>query len=92
MKKSFLTLLALILCSLALTQQVSAQCPMCKLSAESNYNNGDDKATGLNTGILYLLCMPLIAVSSIGFYMWKKNKEELKALQEDSEAPHATTN
>ena len=71
-------------------QPATAQCPMCKLSAESNYNNGDDKAIGLNTGILYLLCMPLIVVTSIGYYMWKKNKDEVKALQEDSEMQSPT--
>lgn len=40
----------------------SAQCPMCRMSAESNLENGGDEGRELfNTGILYMLAMPYFA-------------------------------
>lgn len=32
-----------------------AQCPMCKMAAESNLKNGGTAGKGLNAGILYML-------------------------------------
>lgn len=51
---------------------VQAQCPMCKAAAESSIAEGNKKAKGLNNGILYLLAMPYIAVTAVGF-MWYRN-------------------
>lgn len=57
-----------------LTTQVDAQCPMCKLSAESNLKSGGQAGRGLNTGIFYLLAMPYLAVGTVG-YLWWRNKK-----------------
>jgi hypothetical protein len=43
----------------------SAQCPMCRMSAESNLENGGDEGRGLNTGILYMLAMPYLLVGLV---------------------------
>ena len=34
--------------------ELLAQCPMCRMAAESNLDNGGTEGRGLNTGILYL--------------------------------------
>ncbi|HEX5625703.1 MAG TPA: hypothetical protein VFX48_06795 [Saprospiraceae bacterium] len=54
-----------------------AQCPMCKMAAESNLNSGGQVAKGLNTGILYLLAMPYLAVLILGI-AWYRNKKKLQ--------------
>ncbi len=51
-----------------------AQCPMCKMSAESNLKNGGTEAAGLNKGILYMLCLPYLLVGSLGFLWWKNRR------------------
>lgn len=51
-----------------------AQCPMCKMSAESNLKNGGTAGKGLNTGILYMLALPYTLVGVIGFIWWKNNR------------------
>ena len=50
-----------------------AQCPMCKISMESNLNNGGTAGKGLNKGILYLFSLPYLIIGGIGFY-WYKNQ------------------
>lgn len=53
---------------------MAAQCPMCKMSAESNLKNGGTAGKGLNTGILYMLALPYTLVGVIGFIWWKNNR------------------
>ncbi len=53
---------------------VQAQCPMCKMSAESNLKNGGTAGKGLNTGILYMLALPYTLVGTIGFIWWHNNR------------------
>lgn len=73
-------------------QSASAQCPMCKLSAESDLKNGGRNGATLNTGIIYLLVMPYLLVGTIGFMWWRNRKlaekseqaEAIKELLEDS--------
>ncbi len=54
----------------------SAQCPMCRMSAESDLENGGDKGRGLNTGILYMLAMPYLLVGGIGYLWWRNRRKE----------------
>jgi hypothetical protein len=54
----------------------SGQCPMCKISAESNLKNGGDAARGLNSGILYMLAAPYLIMCVIGYMYWKGKKNE----------------
>ncbi len=54
-----------------------AQCPMCKIGAESNLKNGGTAGKGLNTGILYMLALPYLLVGTIGFLWWKNRKEDI---------------
>jgi hypothetical protein len=50
-----------------------AQCPMCRMSLESNLKNGGTAGKGINTGILFLLMTPYLLVGGIAF-VWYRNK------------------
>ncbi len=61
------------------TAEVSAQCAMCRTTLENNYSNGDPGiAAGINTGILYLLSMPYLAVIILGYLWYKSSKNASK--------------
>lgn len=53
-----------------------AQCPMCKIGAESNLNAGGTAAKGLNSGILYMFATPYLVVGSIAFLWWYYRRQE----------------
>jgi hypothetical protein len=57
----------------------SAQCPMCKTTVEANQKDGGKGlGKGLNSGILYLLSMPFIAVGTISaVYIYRKRRENV---------------
>ncbi len=69
------------------TVDVAAQCAMCRTTLENNYSNGDPGiAAGINTGILYLLSMPYLAVLIIG-YLWYKTSKNASKKFSDRIAP-----
>lgn len=54
---------------------VWSQCAMCRTQLENNFSNGDPGiAAGVNTGILYLLAMPYLAVALLGYFWYKSSK------------------
>ncbi len=72
MKK--ILLLGLMLTA-GIVNQSLAQCAMCRSTLENNFSNGDPGiAAGINTGILYLLSMPYLAVIVIGYLWYKSSK------------------
>ena len=75
MKKAtkYLFLSLFLMCMSAPASNLQAQCPMCKMSAESNLKAGGSAGKGLNKGILYMLCMPYIMVGTLG-YIWYRNR------------------
>lgn len=81
-KVLIITLLSVFVLLLAAQWNVlEAQCPMCKMSAESNLKEGGTMARGLNTGILYMLAMPYLIVASIGLWWYKNRKKEQEVQQ-----------
>ncbi len=74
LKYILFTLSLLMAAQMVVPTTVQAQCPMCKMSAESNLKAGGSAGKGLNAGILYMLVMPYILVGSIGFY-WYRNRK-----------------
>jgi len=71
MKKLLLSLFLFIVVAV----NASAQCAMCRSTLENNFSNGDPGiAAGINTGILYLLVLPYLAVIVIGFLWYKSSK------------------
>jgi hypothetical protein len=63
-------------------ENASAQCPMCKMSAESNMKNGGTAGKGLNSGILYLFAAPYLMVGGIA-YLWFRNSKKRKDTEEE---------
>ena len=54
-----------------------AQCAMCRTTVESTISNGRSNiATGLNTGILYLLAAPYLLVGVIAWMWFRQSKKE----------------
>lgn len=83
--QSILTVFILSLTlSVATTSEVAAQCPMCKMGAESNLKNGGTAGRGLNNGILYMLSMPYLLVAA-GAYIWYRNSRREEDEQENIE-------
>ena len=58
--------------------QLDAQCAMCKQIVNSGTQNGSNIAKGLNMGILYLLGVPFLAVSTVAFSFWRRWKATQK--------------
>lgn len=67
--------IAIVLLILAFAYTMDAQCPMCRMSAETNLRNGGTEGQGLNIGILYMLAIPYILVGVVG-YLWWKNRSK----------------
>jgi len=82
MKKILVALLFVFALSiLILPETVDAQCAMCKASVESNMNGeGKTVGKGLNNGILYLLTIPYIVLSALGYMFWKNWKGNAEKL------------
>jgi len=74
----FITLLAMLLFG-----ELAAQCPMCKMAAESNLENGGTAGKGLNKGILYILSMPYLLVTALGI-IWYRNRIDQTKVEEES--------
>ena len=73
----WLSILALALTfSIGLSMPAEAQCPMCRMSAESNLKNGGTDGRGLNNGILLMLATPYLVVGAIGFVWWRNRRKE----------------
>lgn len=66
------------------TSNSYAQCPMCKMSAESNLKNGGSAGKKLNTGILYMLATPYLIIGTIGFIWWR-NRIRDQRMEETSD-------
>ncbi len=55
-------------------EELLAQCPMCRATAETNLANGGTEGRGLNQGILYLLGMPYVLIGAVAFFWWRGRK------------------
>ena len=64
-----------------LSNELFAQCPMCRMTAESNLANGGVDGAGLNAGILFLLATPYLFIGLLAYNWWrnKKSQKELDA-------------
>lgn len=75
--KKWMWLTIIILILVVVTQsEILAQCPMCRMSAESNLKDGGTAGRGLNAGILYMLSMPYLLVAGLGYIWWRNRKTE----------------
>ncbi len=78
----FVCLLILGICLFG-TVEVMAQCPMCRMSAESNMANGGTAGNGLNAGILYMLATPYLLVGTFVFLWWRNNKKSEQQMEDE---------
>ncbi len=78
--------LSVFLLLFIVVNEMSAQCPMCRMAAESNLENGGTAGTGLNTGILYMLTLPYLLVGVIAFVWYKNRKTDIDILEEQLRA------
>lgn len=76
MKRVLLTLIFTLILTVSFHFSSSAQCSLCKSSAESSLKEGDKQAKGLNAGIMYLLVMPYLLVGGIGYYWYMNQKKK----------------
>ena len=60
---------------LAVPSVAEAQCPMCKISMESNLNAGGSAGRGLNKGILYLFATPYLIIGGLGYVWWRNRRK-----------------
>ncbi|GAB5557805.1 MAG: hypothetical protein SchgKO_20180 [Schleiferiaceae bacterium] len=51
-----------------------AQCAMCKAIAESNSQGGGDIASGLNSGIIYLMIFPYLIIGAVAYAFYRQRK------------------
>ena len=80
MKRRLVIILILLIAS---AESIFGQCAMCRSTIENNYSNGDPGiAAGINTGILYLLSMPYLAIIVIGYLWYKSSKNASKKLSD----------
>jgi len=63
-KKHIFIFLSLLIFALV-PGDILAQCAMCKQSAESSLKDSGSMARGLNSGILYLMAVPYLAIMFI---------------------------
>jgi hypothetical protein len=69
-------LLFLLVCFLFIQSNSIAQCAMCRTQLENNVSNGDPGiAAGINTGILYLLVMPYLAIGALAYFWYRSSKQ-----------------
>lgn len=77
MKPSFYRLILTLAVIIVGALWLDAQCPMCRMSAESNLQDGGTEGKGLNTGILYMLSFPYLLISVLAFLWYKNRKQEI---------------
>ncbi|MFK7948653.1 MAG: hypothetical protein AB8G11_13765 [Saprospiraceae bacterium] len=65
-------------------ETVNAQCPMCKMSAESNLKDGGTAGKGLNKGILYLFAAPYLMMGGLAFIWFRTNKKKRQEDENDA--------
>jgi len=84
LKLSLFVVVLAVTSSVITDSRVDAQCPMCRMSVESNYKNGGTAGKGLNTGILYMLAMPYLLVGAIGYMWWRNRNQGFSESEEDN--------
>lgn len=67
-------ILAIFFVVMMAASRAVAQCAMCKASAETSVEAGSTAATGINTGVLYLLAFPFLFLGLLGYYAWRVSR------------------
>jgi hypothetical protein len=81
MKKMVFIFLFILGCTFTMSIPASAQCAMCSINADQGTKNGNTQGKGLNSGVLYLLALPYLALAGVGVLWYKKFRK--KSLSHD---------
>ena len=85
-KKTLILAGALLVTCLFWASGLEAQCPMCRMTAETNLANGGSAGRGLNAGIMYMLLMPYLLAGGVAYWWWKNRKSgEAAEMEEEVE-------
>jgi hypothetical protein len=66
----------IVLSLILVSAESNAQCAMCTATVESNLKSGGTTGSGLNSGIMYLLAVPYLAMAAIGILWYKKYRKK----------------
>ncbi|HVZ96865.1 MAG TPA: hypothetical protein VG847_08320 [Chitinophagaceae bacterium] len=69
--KKFVIILLICISLSAVMNVASAQCAIC---AKTVAQMGDKPGRGFNSGIIYLMTVPYLAIGIIGYRWWKHNR------------------
>jgi hypothetical protein len=72
---SLITLFLVLMLLINFQPDALAQCPMCKMTAESNLAAGGSGGKGLNMGILFMLSLPYLFAGTIGYFWWRNTRK-----------------
>lgn len=73
MKSKIIIIFGILALIVLFQVDMTAQCAMCKATAESATNNGNKGiGEGLNSGIVYLMMVPYLLLGSLGFIFFRK--------------------
>jgi len=65
-----------------------AQCALCQAQVQTNTQEGNTQAAGLNSGILYLMATPYLIALGIGIMWFRKYRKKDVLLQMKNEPIH----
>ena len=71
------------------TSKANAQCAICTTNVNSNHAAGGTQTNGLNSGILYLLFAPYLAVAIGGYVWYKQYKRKSVSLNMNNDRLHS---
>lgn len=74
MKKILFILLLTV--SFSVVNRADAQCSIC---AKTVAQMGDKPAKGFNSGIIYLMVIPYVAIGAVAYKWWQNEKRKSKA-------------
>ena len=74
--KSYIFLVSFLILSIISTENIQAQCSMCRAVLESNADNST--AEGINDGIVYLMIFPYLLMGGLGYYIYKTHQKQKK--------------
>jgi hypothetical protein len=88
--KGLRTLLILVVFGIAMisVKPAHAQCSQCAAQVETSSKNGSSAANGLNSGILFLLAAPYLAVGVVGFVWYRKYRRKNVNIEMPAEKLH----
>ncbi|CAN5602311.1 hypothetical protein BH11BAC2_BH11BAC2_17500 [soil metagenome] len=78
-----LILIAIVVLSVVVVNDVHAQCSVCRRGAETSLEAGEKTGHGLNSGILYLMSIPYVMGGVAGVIWWRHRKKNTNGSTEE---------